>query len=201
MITSDDLEQVKTYVSQLLNGLPQDLYYHGKSHTMKDVYPACVQLGREEGISEKELLLVATAALFHDTGFLDQYDKNEPFGAQRARDKLPDFGYTSDQIDIICQCIMATQMPQNPQNHLQKILCDADLGHLGTDNCFERAESLRQELNQRKGLDITADKWLKSNITFFEDHNYWTDAAKKLLKPKKEENLAKMKKQLNEKQE
>jgi hypothetical protein len=39
-------------------------------------------------------------------------------GCERAKKYLPDFGYNDDEIDKICNCIMATQLPQNPKNHL-----------------------------------------------------------------------------------
>jgi uncharacterized protein len=63
-------------------------------------------LSKEENISEEDTLLVKTAALFHDTGFLDQYEKNEPQGCDRARKYLPQCGYSSEQIEKICVMIM-----------------------------------------------------------------------------------------------
>ena len=131
-----------------------------------------------------------TAALFHDTGFLDVYAKNEPQGCERARKYLPQFGYSPDQIETICKCIMATQLPQSPGDcKLSQVLCDADLGHLGTDLYFLKSESLRLELSRVHKKPITPLDWNVSNLEFLQKHNYFTKSANRLLKPVKENNL------------
>ena len=38
----------------------------------------------------------------------------------------------NEDIDAVKACILATQMPQKPVTLLDKIICDADLFHLGT---------------------------------------------------------------------
>ena len=127
--------------------------------------------------------------MFHDTGYLDQYPKNEPFGADRARKYLPQFGYTQDQIDRICKCIMATQVPQNPGDCLLcQIICDADLAHLGTDLYFLKSESLRLELERVNKKPFPPREWHISNLDFLTKHTYFTKSAKKTLQPIKEQN-------------
>ncbi|KAL9656844.1 hypothetical protein ABK040_004378 [Willaertia magna] len=185
-----DFEGVKQLVFYQLSLLDPNLYYHGRFHTFDDVLPFCTKLAKEEGLSEEEILLVETAALFHDTGYLDQYEKNEPKGCERARKHLPEFGYSPEQIETICSCIMATQLPQSPgENILAQILCDADLGHLGTDLYFLRGEGLRLELEKVFGKEITPLQWHTGNIKFLQNHKYFTKAAHKLLVPRKEINL------------
>ncbi|RYD80057.1 MAG: HD domain-containing protein [Sphingobacteriales bacterium] len=58
-------------LKKLDNDLPRNLYYHCAQHT-RDVYQAAVKIGEVMGINEDEMLLLETAALFHDAGFLVQ---------------------------------------------------------------------------------------------------------------------------------
>ncbi|KAL0489702.1 glutamyl-tRNA(Gln) amidotransferase subunit A, mitochondrial [Acrasis kona] len=184
---------IKDYVFNELSNLDPKLRYHARTHTFEDVLPNSIILAREENLSEEETCIVTTAALFHDIGFLDQYDKNEPMGANRARHTLPEFGYSNSQIDQIVDCILATQVPQNPKTKLAKIVCDSDLCSLGSDNCFLRAEMLRLELIDVKGIDLPLKTWFQSQVRFFESHQYWTESAKKKYGETKQKNISQMK--------
>eukprot|EP00762_Andalucia_godoyi_P005307 ANDGO_06705.mRNA.1 hypothetical protein len=172
--------------------LPAHLLYHCTDHTRKDVLPMAERLGKEQGISEAELRLLKVAALFHDTGYLDVYPKNEPFGVKRAQEELPKWGYSPEEIEHISRIIMATMMPQNPGDDiLCKLMCDADLGHLGTEWFFLRSESLRIEFTKQGILkpETTPRDWNESNLKFLESHSYWSDAGKRILGPGKEKNI------------
>jgi HD superfamily phosphodiesterase len=73
-----DYEAVKIYIlKRLEEGLPQILYYHGLSHTL-NVLNAVEKIAEGEGVSGNDLILLSTAALFHDSGFLVQY-KNKAY--------------------------------------------------------------------------------------------------------------------------
>lgn len=188
-----DFERLKRAVYEKLGALDRKLFYHGRSHTIEDVLPWSERLAREEGLRDEEILIVKTAALFHDTGFLDQYDMNEPLGANLAREMLPAYGYSPVHIDKVAQCIMATQLPQSPgDNRLAQCLCDADLAHVGTDMYFLRSEALRLELIHVKKIPadkLTPSLWSKGNISFLENHHFHTESAKRLFSQQKEENL------------
>ncbi|KAF0973972.1 hypothetical protein FDP41_006903 [Naegleria fowleri] len=182
-------EGVYRLVHEQLQALDKDLFYHNIGHTFEDVLPASILLAKEEGLNEEDLLIVKTAALFHDTGYLDQYSKNEPKGCERARQYLPQFGYSEEQIEKVCKCIMATMVPQNPGDcRLCQIVCDADLGHLGTDLYFLKSECLRLELERVYKKPIAPRDWHISNLDFLQKHQYFTNAAKKLMQPVKEQN-------------
>lgn len=177
--------------AELTEKLPPELTYHHVDHTRRDVLPAARYLCQREEVSESEERLVLAAALFHDVGYLDQYKKNEPFGAARARHELPAWGYSPQEISEICEIIMATEMPQNPKNKLQNIMCDADLGHLGSQLFFSQSEGLRRELI---GVGIlpptmTPAKWNEDNLKFLDSHHYWTETAQKEWEPVKRQNM------------
>eukprot|EP00817_Percolomonadidae_sp_ATCC50343_P004311 CAMPEP_0117430548 /NCGR_PEP_ID=MMETSP0758-20121206/10092_1 /TAXON_ID=63605 /ORGANISM="Percolomonas cosmopolitus, Strain AE-1 (ATCC 50343)" /LENGTH=205 /DNA_ID=CAMNT_0005218687 /DNA_START=69 /DNA_END=686 /DNA_ORIENTATION=- len=188
--TKETLSKIEAYVNKLLADLNPDLRYHGRHHTIDIVYPAAMKLCDQENVTDEERLIVGASALFHDTGFLDQYEKNEPMGAERAATQLKQFGFTDDQIKIVKECIMATQLPQSPgDNKLAQIVCDADVSSIGSDDFFITSETLRQELNLVKQLGIRPRKWHEGNTKFLQNHTYFTESAKKHLQPIKERNM------------
>ena len=71
-------------------------------------------IGWAEGCSDEEILLLKTAGLFHDAGHTVTYDDHEYQGTLLAREMLPGYGYTEEQIDMICGIIMSTKLPPKP---------------------------------------------------------------------------------------
>ena len=84
-------------------------------------------------------------------------------------------------------------MPQAPGTLIEQIISDADLFHLGTDEFKIKNEELRQELAEISGEDLSKKKWRKMNITFMENHKYFTDYGKRKLQPVKEKHIAELK--------
>jgi uncharacterized protein len=110
-------EQAKQYVlHRLERELSPNLLYHGIRHTRDDVVPAAERLANMEGIHGEALFLLLTAAWFHDVGFDEQPRYHELIGARIAMQVLPGFGYTDEQVEIVRWAIMATALPQSPQN-------------------------------------------------------------------------------------
>jgi uncharacterized protein len=184
-----DFEAAKDYVlGRLEKELRSGLCYHSYDHTI-DVYESAINLAKLEQVNGNDLLLLKTAALYHDTGFLDDYNDHEERSAQMAREVLPDFGYANDDIETIARLITATKLPQNPQTLPEKILCDADLDYLGRDDFFMIAGKLLCEWNTN-GLPTSLKKWYSIQAGFLANNNYFTASAIALRKNKKEENLA-----------
>lgn len=174
-----DFESAYKYVTgRLSRELPQGLFYHGPHHTL-DVLKSAETIAAAEGIKDSDLTILKTAALYHDIGFIVRYKNNEPEACRIATATLPGFGYTPKQIKVICDMIMATAMPQNPQSHMAEILCDADLNYLGTENYHSISDTLRDEL-EGQGIKFTEDGWLKLQLDFLHKHEYFTATAKKM---------------------
>ena len=157
--------------------LAPTLSYHGVFHTRDDVLPAVNFLAEEIGIGDEDLLLLNTAALLHDVGYLLRYEQNEPLAAEFARDVLPKFGYTRGQILIIAEIIMKTIMPQQPESLLEQIMCDADLDSLGRADFWFLSQKLRDELCAH-GHSIASEDWLYRQRDFLLGHQYFTSAAR-----------------------
>lgn len=171
-----DLEEF--VLDKLEKGLPKNLYYHNLKHTV-DVYTQVELIGRAEGLSEEELLLIRTAALLHDSGHLIDYQYHEEMGVKLAKEILPKYQYSQEQIEIISTIIMATKMPPRPKNLMEKIICDADLDYLGRTDFIPVSNNLFRELNEHKKLD-SQETWNKMQVKFIEQHQYFTQTAQKL---------------------
>ncbi len=174
-------------IEKLKNELSTRLSYHNVDHT-RDVIQAAEYLAKVQNVSDYDLTILRTAALFHDSGFLETYTDHEKFSCKNAIDFLPQFEYTKDDIEKVCELISATKMPQSPKNKLAEILCDADLFYLGTTSFQKKGENLYKEMRRLK-LIGNKKEWLNYQIEFLESHNYFTRAATEKLKDKKEENL------------
>ena len=141
-----ELQQLQSFIlDKLHKELPKWLSYHNAEHT-ENVIKYAIELGESEGITEEKLKLLHTAALMHDTGFLSAYKGHELASCELAREYLPQYGYSTEQTEAICELIMATHLPQSPTNKLSRILCDADLYYLGTDDYPIYANRLYREL-------------------------------------------------------
>lgn len=185
----------KFILKMLEEKLPTNLHYHSIAHT-KDVCQAIERIALMEGVVGEELFLLKTAALYHDSGFVQQYETNESIGADMAKDALHQFGYTPEQIEIVQQLILATKVPQQPNNHLEQIICDADLDYLGRNDFNTIADNLKLELLERN--KIQNDKqWDEIQIKFLEAHRYFTNSAIKLRQEKKMENIKFIKERLS----
>ena len=182
-----DLTRAKEYITQrLVNDLSENMYYHGAHHTFA-VVKATAMLAAAEGVSKYEYNLLLTAAYFHDSGFLFQYNSNEPFAVELATEMLPKFDYSDKDIQEINKIILATQSHITPSTLLEKIMCDADHDYIGTNDYHVIAKTLRKELDTQ-GRKYANLEWIKLQHTYLTtQHTYYTETAKKNRLPKKEE--------------
>ncbi|MEQ1732726.1 MAG: adenylate/guanylate cyclase domain-containing protein [Bacteroidia bacterium] len=174
--------------------LPQNLSYHGVHHTL-EVCAAAERIGIAEGIVSEDVHLLKTAALLHDAGFTQQYDKNEPIGCELSREILPQFGYSDKQIETVIALIMATQIPHKPQNLMQQIMCDADLDYLGTETFDETSNNLKLELMAYNKIK-TDKEWDAIQVHFLTAHYFFTNTCKEHRVPLKQQHLEKVKQRL-----
>ncbi len=192
-----DWEKAQAYVlNRLANGLSPDLTYHGLHHTRDDVLPAVERLANLSGLGKEDTLILKTAALFHDIGYLEQYDHNEPVGACIAVETLPGFGFCPQQIQVIEQLILATQVPQCPHNHLEQIICDADMDSLGRDDFLITSHNLWLERLAHYNVPIPQKEWYLGQLHFLLTHTYFTDFARSLREAGKQKNIQELRKLL-----
>jgi len=189
-----DIEKAEKFIVDLLDTqLSETLYYHGLHHTL-DVLNAAMILADEEGVEDRsDLKLLKTAALFHDSGFVNTYKNHEEEGCRIANVHLSLFGYSQEEIKKICGMIMATKIPQTPTTILEQILCDADLDYLGRDDFEPIAASLFEELKARKLVE-NETTWNVIQVKFLESHRYHTKSAINKREVQKQKRLIELRK-------
>lgn len=187
LLRLNDLEEV---MLEKLENLPNTLYYHNLKHTV-DVVTQAELIGKSEGVSNEQILLLKTAALFHDAGHLVSYDHHEEEGVKMARQMLPQYHYTPQQIEQVARLIIATKMPPNPSDLLEQIICDADLDYLGRADFVPVAYNLYKELKVRNKVK-SFEHWKKIQIDFIRHHSYYTRTAQRLREVNKKRQLEKI---------
>lgn len=162
-------------LSRLENELDPRLGYHNINHTL-DVLEQAQAIARQEEVTDKhDLLLLKTAAVFHDSGFLFVYKNHEERGCEIASGSLRNI-LSEEDIKKVCGMIMATKIPQSPKTLLEQIICDADLDYLGRDDFEPISQTLHKEFLIFKIIpeDII---WDHIQIKFFESHHYFTKSS------------------------
>jgi class 3 adenylate cyclase len=190
LIQFTDIQEI--ILDKLEKELPKYLYYHNVKHTV-DVVTEVELIGWAEGCTDDEVLLLKTAGLFHDAGHTIGYDKHEDLGCDMAREFLPKYGYSEEQIEKICKIIMATQMPPQPRDLLQKIICDADLDYLGRSDMIPVSNTLYKELKEQDKIG-TLNDWNKLQVKFITGHQYFTQTARSLREVNKQKQIERISK-------
>ncbi len=182
-----DFEAAEKHILELLKKEMPVRHYHNLDH-VQDVLDAALKIAEDEKLGEDEIKLLRVAALFHDSGFIYSPKNHEDRGAELAREILPVYGFKSDQIDAICNMILATRIPQSPLTKLEKVLCDADLDYLGRKDFYEIGGRLLEELKEQ-GVVETEREWNLVQKTFLESHRYHTHFSKENREAKKREHI------------
>lgn len=169
--------------------------YHDVTH-IQNVVESVATIGKAEGVSEEELEILLIAAWFHDSGYIKKVEGHEELSAEYAEEFLRKNNYPQSKTQKVVGCILSTKVPQRPRNLLEKIICDADLSHLGKKNFKDRNNLFREEFEFHYGKPLTEFQWLEKSIDFLTQHNFFTNYAIKELEPQKKENLSTLRKKL-----
>ncbi|MDX2430775.1 MAG: adenylate/guanylate cyclase domain-containing protein [Bacteroides sp.] len=194
LIQFTDIQEM--ILDKLESDLPKYLYYHNVKHTV-DVVTEVELIGWAEGLDDDGILLLKTAALFHDAGHIVSYDDHEYHGTELARNFLPGFGYSTEEIDKICDIIMATKLPPQPKDIYQKIICDADLDYLGRSDMIPVSNTLYKELKEQDKIG-TFNAWNQLQVKFISGHAYFTKTARSLREVNKQKQIERIKRLITE---
>ena len=194
------LLDVEAYVTNFISEqVPKEFAYHDIQHTL-DVVAAARELGNVFELSDQELEILLIAAWFHDTGYDKGAVDHESRSAKYAMDFLKRYNYAEKDLKLILGCILATRMPHTPETLLQRVLCDADLSHLGQNVYWDRCSRVRQEITMTKDSLMDEKEWIDFELDFISNHRFHTKVARELYGKQKERHikqLTKQKKRLN----
>lgn len=190
--------KIEKYVRDLFKQNPApDLKFHNLSHT-KNVVKHAMRIAGHCDVSKNETLILNAAAWFHDTGYLfaePQHHERESclIMEKFIKDKVKNITI----ITFIKQCIMATKVPQKPQDLLQCIICDADLFHFGSKEFLKINQRVFEEYVLKSG-NVDTMKFKKETLKMLKNHRFFTNYCREVLGAQKEKNIAALQKKITD---
>lgn len=183
------LEKTSQWVSEYFQSTPcATCFFHNYNHT-KETTAAGKKIAEGMQVSDAEIETILLACWFHDIGLLHSRENHEKKSASTAEFFLKKHAVSEEKIMTVKGCIMVTKIPQKPASLLEKVVCDADMFHLGMDNYFERNTLLRQEFEVSKKKSYSDVEWWLLNKEFFQEHQYFTPYARQRYNSQKNLNL------------
>lgn len=190
------LNKASEYVIQTLeNQLSEKVVYHNLSHTL-EVVESVELMGKRSGLGPEEMEELLLAAWFHDIGYMKDYYQHELRSAEHCSRILTKWNYPSDKTNNIAKLILATQLPHNPSNLHEGIVCDADICYIGKKEFNLRSRILRDEWEKVLNQKFSEKQWIETNINFLTQNKFHTKHAKLLFDEQREKNLSKLHKML-----
>lgn len=184
-----DILSIYFHVKSKLENNPElsQAFYHGWMHT-KNVYDAVCYLAVLENVDDDDTELLKVATLYHDTGYTTGNSVgHEHISANIAREELPSlFGFSQDEVDMVCILIEYTAIDKKPLNILHKIMRDADMEYLGRD-CYPYVSELLRRENS-----VLHAVWRREQLSFLKKHYFLTSSARLLFDNQKAINLKKL---------
>jgi len=181
--------EVEEYIKSLYDKNSSDLLcYHNLEHAT-EVVEVISELCNALNISEIERENLIIAGWFHDVGYFEICSGHEDLSAEYADRYLSGQNFPGDRIKRIKANILATKVPTNPANIYEKIICDADLHHLGKSDIEKRSQLFRQELANRNICNISDFEWLENSLKFLNEHSFYTDYANEKFGAQKKKNI------------
>ncbi|MCW3075382.1 MAG: hypothetical protein JWP69_2451 [Flaviaesturariibacter sp.] len=185
--TAQILNEAQAYVTELFHKEVDPMFvFHNLEHTQQ-VARAADEIAAHYQLGDEDRLVLLLAAWFHDTGFSNgQAEEHEKESILLATEFLLSQNVDADIIQRVSSCIQATRMPQSPLSQVEKIMCDADLYHLGTQDFKKRNVNLKTEQEAYFKKEFGKKEWRQRNIDFLEAHQYFTDYCQQKLEPQKQ---------------
>ena len=113
---------------------------------------------------------------------------NYPQAAYVCRSAIRNFPAFSYHIILVNLFEKITRLPQDPQNIMEEIICDADLDYLGRPDFFTIAQKLYLEM-KAKGKVNTEKEWDQIQVGFLKSHKYFTSSSQQDREPLKSKHL------------
>jgi len=187
--------EVEAYVTNFISEqVSKDFAYHDIQHTISVVNDA-KEMGEMMELTEADMEILLLAAWFHDTGYDKGALDHEERSAKYARNYLRGHGYSEEDLKSIETIILATKMPHDPKSLMERIICDADLGHVGQKIYWERCSKVRQEMALTKNVIMTDLEWVDFELEFMNNHAFKTPVAKQLYNNRKKKHIRQLLKQ------
>lgn len=155
-----DIEKVRRYARQNMPNKP----FHNFQHAERVADVASSNSNRPE--------LLRAAGYLHDVKQSSHPQNHEERGAQIAREKLPEWGYTDEEAQTVADAIMGTVLFQTPSTSVGKIMSDADTHNFGLP--FQKFKKISLRVKKEENPSATEEEWWTENvIPLLENHSYY----------------------------
>lgn len=184
------IETATAFVEKhFLENIPPSYLYHNFNH-VQDVLSAAKRIVSVECPSDEEQEALLLSALFHDTGFSAGAKDHEERSVQIFRQFAANsVGITDQAIDKVVRLILSTKSSHQPTDWLEGAMSDADFGHLGNENYWDRSNRLRQEWLLTENQFQPEIQFVQAELNFMVAHKYNTPSARILFDEGKEKNI------------
>jgi hypothetical protein len=182
------LVDVEEYVVSIMTNIASNMYYHNVKHIM-DVCDHVELFARSENIEDEDILLLKTAALLHDIGYVITYEDDISAVSEHiAREFLPSFQYKPHQIDKICHLMKIANYDSKPNGIVEEVMHDANHIYIGRLDYVELLKNLYKEL-EAHNIQVDKAEWFKNQANRLKNHKFHTQAAKKLVEVSVEQQI------------
>lgn len=183
--------EAENYVFNFFSSKKETLFYHNYDHTIRVVKLAGM-LSDQMNLDEKDKLVLKIAGLFHDTGYIISPQDHEKKSAEICAEFLEGFEVHNDFIEKTEAVILASRIGEKPKTLLDKIMKDADCGHLIHKDFLSYSDLLRREQEIEKQISIDNGSWVDDTLDFFSKHRFYTEYAKDNWQELKEKTIFKL---------
>lgn len=187
------ITKTEKFVVKLFNDkLDNKFVYHNLAHTQRVVGKAA-ELAELAQLSDLDKKKLAISCWLHDTGYTKVIENHEDESVKIASSFLTEQNLDNDEIEIVCNTILATKINHEPKNQLERIIRDADCSHIGSKTYLDVSELLRKEWELTCDKKLTESEWLAENISFLiTKHRFYTPEASSIWDEAKGKNLSQL---------
>ena len=168
-----------------------DLTFHNLKNTV-DLYIHTDLFSRAEKLPEWENIIVLTAALLINIGYLIDYENHIDETIRLTKSILPKFKYIDEQIEEICNLINTVEKNETVTTITHKILFDARYSYIGRVDYIDVITEMYKEAKHFSSIKF--DQWQKQQINILENFSFYTRAANTLREEFSDEQIKKIKK-------
>lgn len=164
------------------------LTYHNLKNTV-DLYTITELFARSENIDEKNMLILLTAALFKNTGYLISYENHLEETLKLAKEILPRFNYVKTQIDQVCGLLSKIENSLPANSIEEKAFEDAVYSYVGRVDFEDVITDMYNEAKSFGEMDFKS--WKASQLRILKDYDFHTRAASALREVPKQKQIEK----------
>lgn len=185
-INASLIAESEKYIAALMTEkLPENVIFHNLHHTLL-VKQFAETIGEHSGLTEDEMNILRTGALFLHAGFVNSFEQSHEESAGIASSFLAEHDVDPSVAAHVADLIRAARIPQQPKDRIAEALCDADMMYIASEGAIERFDLLVDETALHQPNIKKRQYFEKGWISFFAAHTYFTDYGKNVLQPEKE---------------